>query len=368
MNRKDRRRAMKQGKGAAPVPPRAPAPPQGVSGILMQIAGQAHAPIDPRALEIVAGQAATGPVDAAFASLRRRELLEGEVKAIERALAAHPRSVELLLTLAKLHRHLDQPAQALAAYRRVLEADPKREDAKHMIAALSGLPAGAAIPARASNSYVAAEFDGFAERYDEVLVDWLEYRGPEVVRSAIEAVLGPRPPLQDVIDLGCGTGLSAPFLRPIASRLDGVDLSPGMLAKARQRGLYDRLVQAEIGAYLAEHPDAYTLAVAADVLIYFGDLRGVLAAACRALAPGGAFVFTVEATQATDYILTASGRYAHDDAYVRRCAEAAGFDVVRATDEVVRKERLRPVASRCYVLRRPALHGARSPAREAPAA
>jgi predicted TPR repeat methyltransferase len=139
--------------------------------------------------------------------------------------------------------------------------------------------------------------------------------------------------------------------RPLARRLDGVDLSAKMIEKARGRGLYDRLEVDEIGRYLARAPQAYTLAIAADVLIYFGDLAPVFAGVAGALKPHGLFAFTVEASSGAAYRLTASGRYAHDDAYVRQTAAAAGLEVVRATDETVRKEKLQPVHSRCYVLR-----------------
>ena len=354
MNRKDRRRLKKQGRaGGAPMRPATRRPAgMGVSGMLLRYAGQDRAPpIDKAALDIIAAQAKAGPVEAAFAKLRRREILEQEVSTIEHALEADPNSIALLSTLAKLHRHLDQPGKALAAYRRIVDIDPGREDARHMIAALEGA-AAAKVPSRASDAFVAAEFDGFAESYDKVLVGMLEYRGPEVVHRAVRAVLGDDPPPQDVIDLGCGTGLNAPLFRPLARRLDGVDLSSKMIEKARGRALYDDLAVGEIVFHLLATARRYTLALAADVLIYFGDLGPVFRAVHGALGQGGLFVFTVEAGEGEPYRLTPSGRYAHDDAYVRAVAQAAGFAVDRVTDETLRKERLAPVMSRCYVLRR----------------
>jgi predicted TPR repeat methyltransferase len=353
VNRKERRRQEKLAARAGEVrpQPRVASGPPALSAMLLRHAGQAPATaIDPAAIEIVAAQASTGSVDAAFAKLRRDDLLHQQLATIQRALEANPRSVELLLTLAKLFRHMDRPQDALGAYRRVLAVDPSREDVQHMIAALSGAPPGAA-PSRAADAYVAEEFDGFAARYDEVLVGWLEYRGPEILHRAVSAVLGTHPPPQDIVDLGCGTGLAARVFRPMARRLEGVDLSARMIDRARARALYDSLAVDEIGRFLAGKPGAYTLAIAADVLIYFGDLAPVFAAVAGALRPRGLFAFTVEAESGPDYRLTASGRYAHDDGYVRRAAEAAGFEVVRATDETVRKEKLRPVQSRCYVLR-----------------
>jgi SAM-dependent methyltransferase len=49
------------------------------------------------------------------------------------------------------------------------------------------------------------------------------------------------------VDLGCGTGRTGAWLRErgVAS-VDGVDLTPEMLAVARERGAHDRLVEADV--------------------------------------------------------------------------------------------------------------------------
>ena len=61
----------------------------------------------------------------------------------------------------------------------------------------------------------------------------------------------------------------------------GVDLSPAMLAKARGKGIYDRLVEDDVMRFLAAETALearYHLILAADVFIYFGELAPVLAA------------------------------------------------------------------------------------------
>jgi predicted TPR repeat methyltransferase len=50
------------------------------------------------------------------------------------------------------------------------------------------------------------------------------------------------------LDAGCGTGLCGPLLRPYASELTGVDLSAGMLDRARPRQVYDHLEKGELSA------------------------------------------------------------------------------------------------------------------------
>ena len=58
-------------------------------------------------------------------------------------------------------------------------------------------------------------------------------------------------------------------------RLDGVDLSPGMLKRAEAAGTYDQLNESDLTEYIRGKKGAYDLIVAADVLCYIGDLQDV---------------------------------------------------------------------------------------------
>jgi predicted TPR repeat methyltransferase len=152
----------------------------------------------------------------------------------------------------------------------------------------------------------------------------------------------------DILDAGCGTGLCGPLLRPFARSLVGVDLSEGMLARARRRGEYDELIAAEIVAFIAGRPGAFDVIASADTLVYFGALEPVLAAAVQALRPGGYLVFTLEDLQGEDegatYRLNPTGRYAHSQGYLRRALEAAGFRPCTIERAGLRREGGDPVA------------------------
>ena len=130
--------------------------------------------------------------------------------------------------------------------------------------------------------------------------------------------------------------------------LHGVDLAGAMLKKAAQRGDYDTLDEAELTAWLNQHPAAYDLIVSADTLCYFGALQEVLAAARQALRAGGLLVFTIE--QGTEdgvhhgFQLHGHGRYSHTEQHVRDALAAAGL-VLAALDPVtLRLEASKPVA------------------------
>jgi predicted TPR repeat methyltransferase len=172
----------------------------------------------------------------------------------------------------------------------------------------------------------------------------------------VRAALAPQPVLGRVLDLGCGTGLAGVMLSDFdANEMVGVDLSGRMLEEAGRKGLYARLVKAEIGAFLAEDPGGWNTIVAADVFCYFGDLAGILPVIRARLVPGGRFAFTVEempAGQDGDWRLASQGRFQHRAGYVAACIDAAGFAVDRLSRETLRLEAGAPVAGLFFLLRR----------------
>ena len=161
---------------------------------------------------------------------------------------------------------------------------------------------------RAPRDYLVSYFDRFAEGFDKQLVEVLGYRVPEQLMGMI-ATTASR--LTRAVDLGCGTGLAGPRLRVGRSRLVGVDLSPRMLAKARQTGCYDALIEADMMTFLEQTSERFDLLFAADALIYLGDLEEFFAAAARVATPGGVLAFNVETTALSSWVLLPSGRFAH---------------------------------------------------------
>ena len=229
-----------------------------------------------------------------------------------------------------------------------LALEPENAEAAHLLAGAGGLP----TPARASNAYITEEFDGFAASFDAKL-EILGYKAPELIGAALQRTLGVNQLAGDVLDAGCGTGLCSIQLRPLARRLDGVDLSSGMLAKARQRGGYDQLDCAELCAFMNEHPERWDTIVSADTLCYFGDLTQVMIAASVALRENGLLLFSVEAceSKSEDFVLQYNGRYAHSRAYVAQCVQTAGLSLLSLAAQVLRAEVMRPVRGWVVVAR-----------------
>jgi predicted TPR repeat methyltransferase len=250
--------------------------------------------------------------------------------------------------LGAIRDRLGDRTGAIAAFEKTRNADP--DDYHGARLQLARLGSGETTPAM-SEAYVRRLFDQYAGRFDTALTVRLAYRGPAVLRQAVEqaahAVVRPLR-FARMLDLGCGTGLAGAAFAPLADRLVGVDLSPAMVAQAESKQLYDRLVTGDLTAFLKGEWDSretYDLVVAADVFVYVSDLMPVLAAAARILAPGGLFAFTVETHAGEGVTLLQTLRYAHGEPYIRRTLGDAGLAATSIARAAVRSEKGVPVDS-----------------------
>jgi predicted TPR repeat methyltransferase len=155
-----------------------------------------------------------------------------------------------------------------------------------------------------------------------------------------QEVTGVQSKTRRVLDLGCGTGILGSTLRPFADELQGVDLSPAMLAIAERTGNYNQLHCADLMNFLqSTHPDQphshFDLIVAAESFIYFGDLSKLIPLCFDNLKQEGWLVFSLQEGPLTEdgYYLLPSGNFMHSPQYViEQLGEAgvAGGNIRRA--------------------------------------
>lgn len=235
----------------------------------------------------------------------------GELEQLVERTDDHSQGWELLgRCLSTLDRH----EQAQQHYTRWLANHPQHPVATHLLAALTGQSS----PSRASAQYVSETFDAFAETFDDLLAK-LEYQGPALFRDLLAKHYDGQTGQQlHVLDAGCGTGLMGEILRPYASQLIGVDLSSGMLKRARSTQAYDELVCADLEEYLDSVNARFDLIVSSDTFNYFGDLGKLLRVSIAALKPGGILAFSVEQGPLSDdcFRLMPHGRYIHSPHYL----------------------------------------------------
>jgi predicted TPR repeat methyltransferase len=267
-----------------------------------------------------------------------------------RVITLRPKHPEARKLLGVAHCTLGEFEEAARVFREWLESEPGDPIATHMLAACTGQDA----PPRASDTFVERTFDSFAASFESKLAR-LSYRAPKLIATVLEDMAGTPDKQFDMLDVGCGTGLCGPLITPYARTLVGVDLSSRMLAQAREKQVYDELVQMELTAALRARPAASAdVIVSADTLVYFGDLSAVMAAAAHALRAGGAFIFTLEratAESAPDFHLEMHGRYSHAQPYVERILREHGLEpAIRHAD--LRMESGTPVAGLVVLGRR----------------
>jgi predicted TPR repeat methyltransferase len=260
--------------------------------------------------------------------------------------------------LGAIRDRLGERDGAIEAFAKARDADPQDYHGARL--QLARLGSGEAAPAM-TEFYLRRLFDQYAGRYDTALTERLAYRAPALLREAIAKTLNARGrPLRfsSGLDLGCGTGLAGAAFRDATASLTGVDLSAGMLAQAQAKGIYARLVNAELGAFLAaeaETANAYDLVLAADIFVYVNDIAPIIAAIARIMVPGAIFAFTVETHGGDGIKLLPTLRYAHGEGYVRHALACAILQVATMTNAAVRSERGVPVDSLVCVAHKPAV-------------
>ena len=265
-----------------------------------------------------------------------------------------PQLLQSTFSLLSAFGHEDA-ARRIGALR--LALCPTSATAAYLLQALNG---ATSLP-RSPDAYLREYFDAFAARFDEHLVGTLGYDIPAQLAAALIPCLPARPRLH-TLDAGCGTGLCGPTIRPFSAKLTGVDLSPAMLDRARQRLLYDRLICSELTTYLCHRAGkegggegGFDLIIAADVLIYFGDLAALAAAFAQALRPGGLCAFSTERpplSAPSGHQLLPSGRFAHDPAYILATFQSH-FAPRHTSETTIRLEACRPVPGNIYIFQRP---------------
>lgn len=265
--------------------------------------------------------------------LRQSNRIEAALQCAKQATELTPEDSDTWHMVGRIAQLAGERQVARDAYERYLALQPEDASIRHVLKALRDEPP----PPRASDACVVQTFKDFSADYDSKMRELLSYRGPEFVLEVVAAECGERAGLE-ILDLGCGTGLAGVVFKDLAATLTGVDLSPEMIGRARERRIYDALEVAEITNWLKRSGAEFDLILACDCLVYFGDLHEVAGLAANRLRAGGWFAFTVEQGDEYPLRLTDSGRYTHHAAHLREVAASAGFELRRLEEGFLRTE------------------------------
>ncbi len=248
------------------------------------------------------------------------------------ALEISPDSFPVHVNLGAVYLQRREFERAREHYLKALQLEPDNEAISYILAAIEQK----GIKNKAPAAYLKELFDQYAPYFDRHL-GVLDYKVPQLLFDAVQNVLGDKVPPLTVLDLGCGTGLSGDKFLPIANRIIGIDISEKMLEVARSKNIYADLRLASIDEAILEFSNIDVI-IAADSLVYFGDLGDIFAKCRSVLKPGGIFAFTLELAETYPYVLERSARFAHSDGYIKELAEQNNFVILQASNVALRKQ------------------------------
>ena len=244
-----------------------------------------------------------------------------------------PGAVMILTALATAENAIDNPRAAERLLQRILAIEPANLEARHMLSAVNGEPVRSVPP-----GYSRQLFNWYAEKFDRMLADSLNYRAPQDVAAMLMDVKPEPRAFSALLDLGCGTGLVAEALAKhyVIDQKVGVDVAEKMVEVSRKKGFYDEVIHGDAADVLAARAAAFDLITAVDMFIYVGDLAPLMPLMARALKSGGVLAYSIEVMTEGKYKLQRTGRFAHTIKYVEDLAKSHG---------------LTPLASRAVTLR-----------------
>lgn len=257
------------------------------------------------------------------------------INAYLRAISINPDYPRAYANLGYIYSQKGERDRASENFKAAIRLDPDNAQLKHMMASAGFVD----TPTAADQKYIKDTFDEYADHYDEHLLVKLKSKTPSLVHQSVMEQLNDREnDTLDILDLGCGTGLCGELFRNNASRMVGVDLSEKMVNLARKKDIYDELYIEDICEHIIKYDCDFDAILASDVFVYLGDLKNITLGAYNAMRTNSILSFTVEAlvNVSDDYILDQSGRYKHNDDYIKTLMQDHHFTLLSMKTDTIR--------------------------------
>uniref|UniRef100_A0A7S4SZQ1 Methyltransferase domain-containing protein n=1 Tax=Ditylum brightwellii TaxID=49249 RepID=A0A7S4SZQ1_9STRA len=290
------------------------------------------------------------------------------------SLAQRPRSL-LIKTSGSSKDQAQCQDNAENALRNALTIDATNAAAQESLSTL--LQRQVNVHERKSTEFVSELFDSFADTFDNKLLNNLQYKVPSIIGDLASKVLDTeKRSFHHVLDAGCGTGLVARHIHTLSDGLMiGIDASAKMLDIAKKctksygcglppppqaaensqdNFLYQALLEMDLEQMTLENTlrpfvqnheqqETFDLIIAADVLVYFGELETILDTFSKLSSTGSSLIFSCERTTQDQaplgYRLQESGRFAHSKDYVIDTATSKGYKISFYEEIIPRMEK-----------------------------
>ena len=266
-------------------------------------------------------------------ALEELERYEEALASFDKAISINPDNAETYFNSGNLLKKLNRLDDAITSYENALSINPNFIKAQYELATL-GVGGKPKVMPRDS---VVSLFDNYADRFDDHLVRILDYHTPTILFDQYKRHNTLK--VKKLLDLGCGTGLFGDVFRNSADNMIGVDLSEGMLSKARLKQIYTKLVCEDILHFLEKQNDKFELIICADVFVYIGELKDVFFYITSSLEEKGFFSFSIENSQSVSYELKTTGRYGHGLSYIKEIAKSNNLSILDIQEISIRKDK-----------------------------
>ena len=260
----------------------------------------------------------------------QKNLPEIAIKYLEKALLFDSENAESYYLLGLNFKNIGLLKKGAENFKKCLKINANHKTALHLYNSLLGHNSK-----RPPDEYIIGLFDFYAESFENSLIDNLDYRVPKEIKHLLSKKL--EKSLGSILDLGCGTGLVGLELKNNFSYLEGIDLSKAMIEEAKQKKIYNKLVQSEITQYLKNYNLNFDYFIAADVFIYVGDLFEVFKLIKNRNTKSGNLIFSIEENLSNNYHLEKTGRYSHSRNYIKYLCKKLHFSVVYKKEINIRK-------------------------------
>lgn len=279
--------------------------------------------------------------------------LEEAVQAYQELILIDSNNLDAYYDLATIFRQQGKVEDLIDCYESILRIKPEHTSISYMVSVLKG-----EVEDEVPLVYIEKLFDGYAESYDQHMLGSLECQIPLLLRRELDEIID-RVPFDNVIDLGCGTGLSGQAFRDVSIRLIGVDISSQMIEVAKRKNIYDYLENIDLITFLSNSRDKFDLFISADVFGYIGDLDLIFKSVSATANEHALFLFSVEkygqeeaSPSKLPYVVRSSGRVAHSRCYITDLIDQYQFSLEHCEEAIIRNDYDQPIIGDFYRLRK----------------
>ncbi|MBC8225532.1 MAG: tetratricopeptide repeat protein [Gammaproteobacteria bacterium] len=243
----------------------------------------------------------------------------------QEVLKIDPNYLNAHINLGVINLQTNNKKTAKVHYQKALSLSADNAEIKYIIAAID--QENISKYKQPPSIFIKNLFDQYAPYFDHHLQNILDYKTPAAIVKMLQVELNPKENSLNILDLGCGTGLSGQALKPYSQKLIGIDISENMINYCQSKQIYDKLITADVNSAITEFENI-DLITLVDTLPYIGDLENILTKIHQSLIPGGHVIMSTEITYDVEFKLQASARFAHNPNYISALCKKLHFKQV----------------------------------------